>query len=303
MAERQHVRVRRHAIRRVAPGFVVLVLIGCGSGSGSDSQPRATTGASHGGRSPTTRTPATDPALPSAADQRAAIRRFAARQLPIYCGGRQGNLVALTFDDGPGPYTSIALRELRQAGARATFFLVGRSIARFPDAARPERDLAAIGDHTRTHANLSSLSTAAAMDEVREGRAAAIRAVGPPVDLFRPPYGAHTDAIDKRVGGDGMVEVLWDVDSADSRVSPPADFHEISANVRHRIRPGSIVLMHENRGQTIRALRAILPALRRRRLRPVTVPELLAADPPSIAQLRAGRSGCGRRQPSAGSGG
>jgi peptidoglycan/xylan/chitin deacetylase (PgdA/CDA1 family) len=143
-----------------------------------------------------------------------------------------------------------------------------------------------------THPALAALSFAAAMTEVRGGRDAALRAAGSPVDLFRPPLGSHTDAIDQAVGRDGMVQVLWDVDSLDSRVSPPADYSEISAEVRHNIHPGSIVLMHENRGQTIRALRAILPLLHRRGLRSVTVRELLAADPPTPAQLAAGRRGC-----------
>ncbi len=89
-----------------------------------------------------------------------------------------------------------------------------------------------------------------------------------------------------------MAEILWDVDSTDSRITPPASFHEISARVRKHAGPGSIVLMHENRGQTIRAMRSILPALKARHLRMVTVPELLAADPPSQAQLDTGIKGC-----------
>lgn len=221
----------------------------------------------------------------------------------MFCGGRHRKLVALTFDDGPGPYTAIALRELREIGAHATFFLVGDSIARFPGAATPEREIAAIGDHTMSHPNLAALAPAAAIAEVQDGRQAALDAVGPPVDLFRPPYGSHTPAIDAQVSRDGMVEILWDVDSTDSRVTPPADYREISRTVRRNIRPGSIVLMHENRGQTIRALRGILPSLQRRGLQPVTVPELLAADPPSTAQLEAGRDGCGRVRAASGSGG
>ena len=59
------------------------------------------------------------------------------------------------------------------------------------------------------------------------------------------------------------------------------------------ISPGAIVLMHENRGQTIRALKFnILPALRRRRIRLVTVPQLLALDPPAPRELARGRLGC-----------
>jgi peptidoglycan/xylan/chitin deacetylase (PgdA/CDA1 family) len=86
-----------------------------------------------------------------------------------------------------------------------------------------------------------------------------------------------------------MIEVIWDVDSADSA---GADKYGIAANVIRALRPGAIVLMHENRGQTIQALHRILPALRRRHLRAVPVSELLERDPPSERQLRAGRQGC-----------
>lgn len=283
----------------MAAAAALVALAGCGSGHSAT--PAATT-APHAA-APARPAPGTVAALPAIAAQQAAIRRLASERRPVFCGGRHGDLVALTFDDGPGLYTHIALRELRKADQRATFFLVGTSLARFPHAADHERELAAIGDHTMSHANLTSLSLDGAMAEVRNGRNAALGAVGAPVDLFRPPYGAHTQAIDDQVGADGMVEVLWDVDSADSRVSPPADYREISANVRRNIRPGSIVLMHENRGQTIRALRGILPSLRRRGLHSVTVPELLAADPPSTAQLEQGRDGCGPSDPATASGG
>jgi peptidoglycan-N-acetylglucosamine deacetylase len=234
--------------------------------------------------------------------QAAGLRRLSRLGRPVYCGARHGRLVALTFDDGPGPYTHIVLRELRRADARATFFLVARSIARFPALPRRERALGAIGDHTRTHPFLPGLTGADQVAEIAGGRAAAIRAAGGPVDLFRPPYGAHTPAIDAEVRREGMVEILWDVDSKDSLVAPAQDFHEISANVRRHIRPGSIVLMHDNRGQTVRALRAILPSLRRRGLRPVTVPELLAADPPTRAMLRVGDRACGAPAASAAAG-
>jgi peptidoglycan/xylan/chitin deacetylase (PgdA/CDA1 family) len=272
---------RTRAIAAVA----VLALAGCGSDSSSPPEPPATPATAIPTRLPSGR-------LPSLAAQDAAVRRFARLGRPVYCGAPRGTLVALTFDDGPGRYTPIALRELRAAGQRATFFLVGTSIARYPGRPPRERELAALGDHTMTHADLAALAPEAARAEVRAGRDAALRAAGPPVDLFRPPEGRHSDAVDAQVAREGMAEILWDVDSTDSRVSPPADYADIAAAVRRNLHPGSIVLLHENRGQTIRALRAILPLLHRRGLRSVTVPELLAADPPTPAQLAAGRRGC-----------
>jgi peptidoglycan/xylan/chitin deacetylase (PgdA/CDA1 family) len=121
------------------------------------------------------------------------------------------------------------------------------------------------------------------------------RAADQPVVLFRPPYEGHTPAIDREVAALGMLEVLWNVDSGDSL---GANYAGIERNVIAGLRPGSIVLMHENRGQTIRALPTIFAALARDHLRAVTVPELVAEDPPSLAQLRAGSRACGVTRPS-----
>ncbi len=81
------------------------------------------------------------------------------------------------------------------------------------------------------------------------------------------------------------------MDSADSL---GANYAGIIRNVEAGLHPGSIILMHENRGQTIRALTTLLPVLAQRHLRSVSLPELLYADPPSARQLRLGPAGCGR---------
>jgi peptidoglycan/xylan/chitin deacetylase (PgdA/CDA1 family) len=278
-------RATRRPIATIAVAVLALVLASCG-GSKSGGDRAVTTGTTGSGSASSL------PALPGLAAQAAAVKRLARGGRPIYCGGGKLSLVALTFDDGPGRYTPIALRALREAGAHATFFLVASSIARFGQLPRRERELGAIGEHTLTHPDLRTLGFAAAKAQIEGGRAAALRAAGGPVDLFRPPYGRHTAAIDREVAREGMAQILWTVDSTDSRKSPPARFSEIYARVRQRARPGSIVLMHENRDQTILALRAILTGLTRRHLRLVTVPELLAADPPSAAQLAKGAAGC-----------
>lgn len=83
------------------------------------------------------------------------------------------------------------------------------------------------------------------------------------------------------------------MDSADSL---GANYSGIAHNVLTGLRPGAIVLMHENRGQTIRALKLlIIPHLAEHHLRLVTVPELLARDPPSATQLARGAEGSPRR--------
>lgn len=228
------------------------------------------------------------------------IRRLIALGKPIYCGGHHGNAVALTFDDGPGVYTRLALRKLREAHVHATFFLVGRNLGLVPGAPREERALGMVGDHTFTHPYLPGLSLAEAEHEVVRTQAAVARASGGQVFLFRPPYGAMSSALESMVSSHHLLEILWDVDSQDSL---RGDYAEIAQKVIAGLKPGSIVLMHENHGQTIRALPYIFAALHRRHLRTTSVPQLLTEDPPSAAQVQGGWSACGLGVSPNGSGG
>jgi peptidoglycan/xylan/chitin deacetylase (PgdA/CDA1 family) len=217
------------------------------------------------------------------------VRRLIALGKPIYCASPRGREVALTFDDGPGPYTRLVIRKLRKHRAGATFFIVGRNIALDPGATRAERALGAVGDHTFTHPLLTSLAPAAANREIARTRALLARSSGGPVFLFRPPYGGRDTQIDALARANGLLQILWNVDSADSL---GADYAQIERNVIAGLKPGSIILMHENHGQTVRALPHIFAALERRHLRAVSVSQLLTDQPPSLAQLRAGRSRC-----------
>jgi peptidoglycan/xylan/chitin deacetylase (PgdA/CDA1 family) len=224
------------------------------------------------------------------AAQVAAVHRLARYGLPLFCAGRTRPMVALTFDDGPGVYTHYAIKQLRAAHLRATFFLVGKEIRAWPGWAAREKPYAAFGDHTMTHPFLPALPHAAMVREIVGAQTLIERTVGEPVVLFRPPYEARSAAIQQLVSSRGMLEVLWNVDSQDSL---GADYAGIERNVIAGLHPGSIILMHENHGQTIRALPVIFAALARRHLQAVTVPQLVAEDPPTLAQLRAGGPACG----------
>jgi len=222
------------------------------------------------------------------------LGRFVHLGLPLYCGAARGRYVALTFDDGPGPATPAALALLRRFGDRATFFLVGRNLARWPGLPRAELERGVVGDHTWTHPFLTRLAPREMDAEIARTQAALVRATRAPVRLFRPPYGFRDAAIDHEARRLGMLDVLWSLDSGDSYPPPGASAGKIVRTLARLVRPGSIMLLHENRRQTMAALPAVLRELRARGFRAVTVPELLAVDPPSVAQLRAGFSGCRR---------
>lgn len=222
----------------------------------------------------------------------APFEKFLRIGLPLYCGAAHGRDVALTFDDGPGPSTAAALALLRRFGERATFFLVGRNLADWPGLPRAELGLGALGDHTWSHPFLTRLAPRALDWQIAHTKAAIERATGSTVRLFRPPYGFHDRAVDREAGRLGMLEVLWSLDSGDSYPPPGASARQMVKTVARRLRPGAIVLMHENRAQTMQALAPILRLLRARGLRSVSVPQLLEHDPPGLAQLRAGIGGC-----------
>jgi peptidoglycan-N-acetylglucosamine deacetylase len=276
----------------VAAGVVVLVvgLLGKGGSHG------------HAGPSPAThssvtvaRAPRSGPAAGSRSGASGEIRKLIALGKPIYCAARRGNEVALTFDDGPGPYTRLMVAKLRKHGAGATFFIVGRNIALATGTGgssilRQELALGAVGDHTFTHPLLTSLAAAGAEGEIVRTQAALARASGAPVFLFRPPYGARNAQIDAIAQAHGLLQILWTVDSADSL---GANYAQIERNVISGLRPGAIILMHENHGQTVRAMLSIFAALERKHLRAVSVPQLLTDNPPSLAQVRAGGGACG----------
>jgi peptidoglycan/xylan/chitin deacetylase (PgdA/CDA1 family) len=257
-------------------------------------RPVPASGAGASARGPTGRAGDTagGPRAAAGSVESAEVRGLIARGRPIYCAGRRGNEVALTFDDGPGPYTRLMIAKLRKHGVGATFFIVGRNLPLLPGATRAERALGAVGDHTFTHPLLTGLEPAAAEREIVRTQAAVARASGGPVFLFRPPYGGHDARIDAIARDHGLLQILWNVDSADSL---GANYAQIERTVIGGLRPGAIILMHENHGQTVRAMLSIFAALQRKRLRAVSVPQLLTDDPPSAAQLRAGRLGCGLR--------
>lgn len=217
------------------------------------------------------------------------VRRLVALGKPIYCAGPRGDEVALTFDDGPGQYTWLAIPKLRKHKVKATFFIVGRNIHLLPHALREERALGSVGDHTFTHPLLTSLPLGMAESEIVRAQRAVEAASKGPVFLFRPPYGALDPAIEGIARAHNLLPIMWTVDSRDSL---GANYAEIERNVIGGLRPGAIILMHENHGQTIRAMLSIFAAIQRKHLKTVSVPRLLTDDPPSEAQVRAGGSGC-----------
>ena len=224
-----------------------------------------------------------------------AVQRVMAETPVIRVGGPWHRYVALTFDDGPSPYTAELVHVLERRHAPATFFQVGRMIPVFGAGARAaNRAGFPVGDHTQDHPPLAALGPAAQQSEIVDA-IAHMRIVGEPrPTLFRPPYmsyNATTVGLMRRLR---MLMVLWTVDSEDYRLPGVS---AIVYRVLSGAQPGAIVLMHDGggpRSETVAAVPLIIDALRRRHYQLVTVPELLLKDPPIPSKQRAGGAGLSR---------
>ncbi|MGD9571852.1 MAG: polysaccharide deacetylase family protein [Thermoleophilia bacterium] len=228
---------------------------------------------------------------PTAGEGAAAVAAVRRAGVPLYrTPGKAGKVVALTFDDGPGRYTEDTIATLRRYGMRATFFLNGTSIEAYPDLAALETEVAAVGNHSYAHVDLSALPAAAVRRQASRAQELIASETGEPVDLFRSPYGARTPVVDGVLDDLGMIQVLWSIDSGDSQ---GVGWEDMLRTITAQMRPGDIILLHENRGQTQMVVNRLVPWMARNGWTSVTVPEMLVMDPPSPAFLReqAGRRG------------
>jgi peptidoglycan-N-acetylglucosamine deacetylase len=222
------------------------------------------------------------PRVPTLREQQRATDEVLARRAIVSCGGGHGDAVALTFDDGPGPYTERMIRILRRQHAHATFFVVGNRLEYWPELAREEARLGGVGNHTWTHPALTRLPHWLVWLELFRTQYAIEQDGARMPQLFRVPYALHSAAVDDIALRLGLVEVFWNVDSGDD--VPHARVADIVKTVTRGIRPGSIVLMHDIHPWTLAALPHVLQAIRARGLRVVSVSELLALDPPASGQ-------------------
>ncbi|WP_243057312.1 polysaccharide deacetylase family protein [Nocardioides sp. SR21] len=177
-------------------------------------------------------------------------------------------LVALTFDDGPlATVTPQVVRLLTRLEVPATFFMVGNRVETHPELVRMvDRAGFAIGNHTWEHADLTAQRPAEAREALAATQQALLDAGVQPTDLARPPYGAVNDRVRRMIAKEGLVPVLWTVDSSDWTGLTPK---QIQKNVLTAVRPHrtNVVLHHDgvtNSPATLKALPGEIAALRER---------------------------------------
>jgi peptidoglycan-N-acetylglucosamine deacetylase len=270
-------RVRRRRTGAAALLVVLVVVLAVALSGSSHRTPKSSASAS------TARAEATGPVTPRdpEAEGNAAVSRVLAYTPFVREGEGRVRDIALTFDDGPGPYTPQVLGVLERFHVRATFFAIGKMERYFSaSTVRELQDGDVVGDHTQSHPMLALLSAHDQREELFEQLLRIELLGGDRPRLFRPPYGSYNATTMRELHALHLLMVLWSADTQDYlQPGVPTIVQRALAGAQ----PGAILLMHDgggNRSQTVAALPQIITQLRARGYRLVTVPELLIKDPP-----------------------
>ena len=188
-------------------------------------------------------------------------------------------VVALTFDDGPNPdATPLILDTLREKGVRATFFVLGSHVQRWPELVqRIAHEGHQLGNHGYFHRKLHFKSPFYVSRDIRLGIRAIKRAGAPAPQLFRAPHGFRSPWTTPIASSYGERTVGWSLGVWDSD-RPGAD--EIVRRTLEGVEPGSIILLHDGDGynpdgdrmQTAAALPIIIDRLKEQGYEFATLP-------------------------------
>jgi peptidoglycan/xylan/chitin deacetylase (PgdA/CDA1 family) len=193
----------------------------------------------------------------------------------------ESSTVAMTFDDGPHPkLTPKLLDMLKERNIKATFFVIGKCVAEYPDIAKRIVDEGhEIANHSWNHPQLTKLSASAFDAEISQTTDAIVKATGVRPVTMRPPYGAINATLTKRLNDEyGLCVILWSVDPQDWKIRKS---DHVSGHIIKNTAPGSIILAHDIHPSTIDAMPTALDALQSKGYKFVTVTELIAMDRPA----------------------
>ena len=181
-------------------------------------------------------------------------------------------VIALTFDDGPGPYTAHLLDILDQYGARATFFLIGSKVSGQASVVRSIQVRGhQLGNHSWSHPELPKLSVDQIAGEIDRTNEAIRQATGVKPSILRPPYGAVNGVVLEQLRLRNMSSILWSVDTRDW-----ADRNSqiVCSRAVAGARPGAVILMHDIHQTSVNAVPCILSSLKQQGYSFVTIQRL-----------------------------
>jgi polysaccharide deacetylase family sporulation protein PdaB len=203
------------------------------------------------------------------------------RELPVYSVDRSEPWVSLTFDAAWGNEDTQELIDiLARYNAKATFFVVGDWVRRFPESVKALHDAGhEVMSHSDKHKHMNAMSAEQIRADLDTCNRAIAAITGVTPHLFRPPYGEYDNELILTARGMGIEVIQWDVDSHDWMKRSAAQIRE---RVVSKVRSGSIVLFHNAALNTPAALPGILEDLSGKGFEFVTVSQMLFDGPTKI---------------------
>ncbi len=196
-------------------------------------------------------------------------------QFIIFKGINAEKQIALTFDDGPDPEkTPRLLQILKEKGVKATFFLLGSEVEKYPEVARAIlQDGHVVGNHTYSHQDFDGISNQEALAEIQKGFDILRRVLNQDqIKLLRSPKGDLRWRLLPALIKQKICLVFWSVD--------PKDFEVKDAEIirkrllEHHYQGGEIILLHDTVEATIDMIDSLIDTLQKKGLQFVTIPHL-----------------------------
>ena len=187
--------------------------------------------------------------------------------------------VALTFDDGPSPYTDRLLQILKDNDAKATFFMIGNKVAANPAGAKRVADAGMeIGNHTWEHPNMTTIPPQDIGRQLSAANDAITAATGHTPTLFRTAGGLINDDVLSAAKALGLADINWDVIPFDwmNDTNTAATRYMLMT----QIKPRSVVLFHDTYSSTVDLVYQFIPVLKANGYHMVTVTQMLGPRAP-----------------------
>ena len=187
-------------------------------------------------------------------------------------------IVALTFDDGPGPYTAALLDILKERKVPATFFVLGTRVDSYPEIIkRMEKEGHEVGNHSNSHKNLKDMTTVAQVKAEMDLCANKVnKLLGHKPTVMRCPYGSCDDQVVQYAKSEQIPIIQWDVDTRDWESRNTNSILNKTFN-GGGLSDGSIVLLHDIHKSTVDSVSTLIDRFIKQGYTFVTVSQLLQA--------------------------
>lgn len=200
------------------------------------------------------------------------------RQIPIYSVECSGKKASITFDCAWGSSDIPAILDtLKKENVRATFFIVGQWAEKYPEMLKlisaAGHDIA---NHSYSHLRMGVLDRDKIRSEISRCGIALEKISGRRVELFRPPYGDYSNSVISVARELGYYTIQWNVDSLDWK--PGIGSQEILGRVMRKVKPGSIILFHNDTANTAKILPLILSSLKDNGYQLIPVSEIIMRE-------------------------